>query len=319
MGDLDTALHDLESLAAQDTLDAGVSRTAILQALCRTLYEFGDLARAIEMGERAAQELLDDPAVDQDEAAELASTLIYCHLERGDYALARVRAEQLIERTERAGSLRSRAAAYWNAGHAAEARGDLRLAERHTQRALALYSESDLARHLASVRVDCAMVLLRSPEPDCERVQQLLMKALDELRELGGPLDVAKAEAELARCQLMSGAPREALATARTAVARLGTTAPLERANVSLVCAYAETACDAFTAALEESEQVKAALAQCPPSRQTAAIWRELARLLTRIGEREAATDAYDRAVTAAGVPRDCLADALAALERASS
>ena len=319
MGDLDIALGDLEHLAAQDELDPAVSRTTVFLGLCRTLYQLGDLARAIEMGERALQQAVSDPSADQDEAAELSSMLVYCYLERGDYALARVRAEQLIERAERVGSLRSRAAAYWNAGLAAEARGDLRLAQRHTQRALALYSESDLARHLASVRVDCAVVLLRSPEPDYGRAQALLVEALRDLHEIGGPVDVAKAEAELARCQLISGYPDAALTTARTALTRLDASAPLERANVLLVCAYAKLAGGELGAALAESEQVTAALRQCQPNRQTAAIWRELGRLLMRIDQQGAATEAYDRAVTAAGIPRDCLFDAMTARDRAHS
>jgi transcriptional regulator with XRE-family HTH domain len=314
LGALDSALADLEWLAARTSLSDRVGRTAVLNGLCRTLYQLGDLTRAIEIGEQAARSCAEDPAVDPDRATELASTLVYCYLERGDYAMAHARAERLIEGAELVGSLRARAAAYWNAGLVAEARGDLETAQHHTQQALALYSASDLARHLASVRVDCAYVMLRSPEPDHVRAAELLREALDQLRDVAGPIDVAKAEAELARCHLMAGDASAASVVARTALERLGSSLPLEQASMMVVCAYAELASGERAAALRTCRRAADVLAACEPSRRSATVWCELARLMALAGEADAAVAAYDRAAAAVGIPHDPLSAVVATM-----
>jgi tetratricopeptide (TPR) repeat protein len=215
------------------------------------------------------------------------------------YLLAR----SVIERAERGGSPRSRAAAYWNAALVADARGEMRTAKAMTERALALYGEVGNAWAVASLRVNCAWLMLRMPEPDHAEATRLLERALASLPEVGTAADVASAETELARCRLFAGDAASAIATARGALARVEQGPHLEAARARVVLAdalFAEgdvsTAVTTYTEAAVELEQVGA-------TRQAAAVWRQLADALASLGATADAMVAYRRVADAAGIP----------------
>lgn len=211
LGDLEAAIEGLQLLAREERLPGSISRTAVVNGLCRTWLETGDLTRSVELAETTLHDLRTQGQADGDEALELTSTLVACYYTRGDISSAHRLARNLIAEAERGGSSRARAAAYWNAGVVAEARGDLRTAHVYTDRALALYGESDNARNLALVRMNCAWLLLRLPEADHRQARTLLQQALKDLLQVGSQVDVARAEIELARCCLFAGKPGEAV------------------------------------------------------------------------------------------------------------
>jgi tetratricopeptide (TPR) repeat protein len=303
LGDLEAAIEGLEQLARQDLVHGSVSRTAVLKGLCRTHLETGDLTRAVEVGEAALRSLRADDALDNDEAVELASTLVGCYYERGDLTSAHLLARQLIERAERSGSTRARAAAYWNAALVAEARGNLRIAHSYTERALALYSETDNARNIVLVRMNCAWLLLRIAEPDYEKAAQLLERSLVELAGVGSPVDFATAETELARCRLLAGNPAAAIELATAALDRLSSGHRLEAARARTVLGHAQLAAGRVEEATQSYILATRQLTEAGASRHAASVWREVADSIATLGLTSEAMDAYRRTIEAVGVP----------------
>jgi transcriptional regulator with XRE-family HTH domain len=307
LGELPAALRVLESLAAVDDLPRAVNRTAVLNTMCRVLHRLGDSTRAVEVGEDALRMLRLNEDLDDDEASDLAATLVFCYYDRGDLALAEITVTDLIDRAERIGSPRARAAAYWNAGIVAEARGDLSTAKAYAERALALYSESDNERRLAMIQVDCAWVLLRQANPDHERARELLERALPVLTAIGAPAVVGGVEVELARCHLFAGEPQAAITIAERGLARLSTDQALEQARGHALIAYAEAALDDPDAAVRAYAAALGALEQAEPSRHVAAVRRELAELMLALERPAEAMAAYQAVADTAGVPKPSL------------
>jgi tetratricopeptide (TPR) repeat protein len=243
-------------------------------------------------------------AIDTDELSELASTLVACYYERGDLVRAHLLVRRMIEDAERVDSPRARAAAYWNAGIVAEGRGELRKARLYTERALALYGEVDNARATATLRLNCAWLMLRSPEPDVEDITALLQRAIAELSEVGTPSDVARAETELARCRLLQGDAQGALAAATDALGRLSDNARLENARARAVRARALLATGDVNAASASLARAASDLGLAANARHAAPVWRELADDFLALGMVEQAVVAYQQTADAAGVPR---------------
>ena len=304
LGRLEDAIAGFLDLAAEDDLPSGLSRTLLMMHLSRTYAACGDLDRAVEVGEVALAETrrTDDELLDTDEVTALASTLVGCYYLRGHLTQAHILIREVIEEAERCGSVRARAAAYWNAGLVAESRGDLAAALRYTERALTLYGETNSARSTAQLRSNYAWLLLRAPIPDHATAEELLRRSLAEMAEVGSPIDVATTEIELARCLTLGGRPVEARKVAEDALARLHPEAPLEAArartvlgNAQLAIGEPEVASVSFTAACEQ-------LAQLGASRQSAEVWTELGDGFTTMGLYERAAMAYRRAVSVAGV-----------------
>jgi tetratricopeptide (TPR) repeat protein len=229
--------------------------------------------------------------------------LVFCYYERGDLASAHTLAQAVIEDAEREGSPRARAAAYWNAAIVAEARNDLRSAQRLTDRALALYGEVDNARAVASLRVNAAWLMLRTPKPDHESAYEVLVQAHRELTAVGSPLEVVSAETEMARCRLLAGDPADAEAVAEEALRKLDRRHCLEAARVRAVLATAQFALGKIDLAVETYAHAVRNLDGCGSSRQAGAVWRELADALSAIGRVQEAMIAYRRAADAAGLP----------------
>ncbi|MFL6138069.1 MAG: helix-turn-helix domain-containing protein [Frankiaceae bacterium] len=319
LGDLAEAISGLEALATAEQLPGTVSRISVLSALCISYAHAGDITRAVEVGESAlARVRHGDVVAEPQRVAQLASTLVWCYYRRGDLTRAHMLARSVIDEAERGGSPEARAAAYWNAAIVAEARGELDAARALTERALALYSETDNARFIAQLRVNHAWLALRSPAPDLDDAGQSLRRALDDLRSVGSPIDVACAETELARCQLLAGDPAEAAVTAAAALDRLADESGLNAARARAVLAHARLVLGDVEAAMTAYALAADDLDRAGASRETAEMWRELADALLAIGRTDAAMDAYRRVADAAGVPDTTVRvpDAVAAAAR---
>jgi len=305
LGRLEAAIEGYEMLASEEQLPDSLERPVISTALCRAYHECGDLRRAVEVGEaalhaleRSGQSTLDDAAI------ALASTLVGCYYERGDLTRAHLLARTTLGRAQENGSPQARAAALWNAGLVSEARRDLRTARLYIERALGLYSEADHARNTALLRVASAWLLLQEDEPEVDRAEELLARALDDLPVVGTTLDIAYAETELARCHLLRGDWSAALQTAEGVVDRLAEVGPrLETARARLVVGDAHAVGGNAQAAIEAYTQSAADLHACGAHRQAAAAWRDLAERLVRLGRTSEALDAYRASGDAVGLP----------------
>jgi transcriptional regulator with XRE-family HTH domain len=304
LNDLESAIEGLESLNGEPVLKGSFTRTALARRLSHTYLECRELTRAIEVAEAGLAHSEQSDAIDSDELSELASTLVACYYERGDLSRAHLLVRRMIEDAERADSPRARAAAYWNAGIVAEGRGELRNATLYTERALALYGEVDNARAAATLRLNCAWLMLRSPEPDLDEITALLCRAISELSEVGTPADVARAETELARCRLLQGDAHGALTASSDAVARLSDNSRLENARAKAVRARAQLAVGDVDAAAASLVRAASDLGLSGNARHAAPVWRELADDFLALGMIEEAVIAYQQTADAAGVPR---------------
>lgn len=304
LGDLESAIADYEILVRDQMLPDDLNRVTIETALCRAYSECGDLARAIDVGETALariEQANDD--LSGDAQVGLASTLAGCYYERGDLTRAQLLAGTAIARAEGSGSPRARAAAYWNAGLVAEARGNLRTARSFVDRAHALYSEGDNARAIALLKITRAWLLLRaSDHPDVPEAERLLRYALASLPTVGTQLDVAYGETELARCHLLHGDWQGAVALAEGALERMGDGPRIEAARARLVCGHALFHGGDVDGAVGFYTDAAGDLRKAGAVRQAASAWRELADALTEMDRTDEALEAYRYAADAAGV-----------------
>jgi tetratricopeptide (TPR) repeat protein len=279
----------------------------VATALCRAYNVCGDLDRAIDVGESALTAQLEsdlDADLSGEAAVALVSTLVGCYYERGDLTRAHSLAKTALARASDKGLPLARAAALWNAGLVAEARGDLRTARRYVDHALALYSESDNARAVALLKIASAWLLLREPQPAIADAERLLHSALTELPTVGSEIDIAYGETELARCRLLEGDWAQAIDLAEASLSRLGDNPRVEAARARLVLGHAKLEGGDLFGALESYSQAATELRSSGARRQAASAWREIAESLVSLGRTEEALDAYREAADAAGVSR---------------
>ncbi|MGH9100305.1 MAG: helix-turn-helix domain-containing protein, partial [Acidimicrobiales bacterium] len=151
-GRLQHAIGILEPLREQAEPGGPRWMQAVI-ALVRCYRNVGDLDRAVDLGEAALTALADLGLRDSVDGIRVAVTLLSACYERGDVARAVYLAEDSVERAERAGDPRSRAAAYWNASQLIASRGDVAGALGYAERAVALQAEGDDERLLARARL----------------------------------------------------------------------------------------------------------------------------------------------------------------------
>jgi tetratricopeptide (TPR) repeat protein len=301
-GQVELAIEGYEWLVSRPTTSSAVPREAVLVALVRAYSECGDLNRAIDIGERAvADPLPDRPPAQLELEVELISTLAGCYLERGDLTRAQGLIDQALTRSDSSGSPRARAAAAWNAAVIAEARHDIAAAQRHADRALALYSEIENARATGLLRVVSAGLRLRQDRPDPGRALAELDKAMRELAQIGTRVDLGYAQTEVARAHLLAGDPVRAAEVGHEAMTSLSDGDRIQRARTLLVLGQAAAALgetrDAVAAYREAAEVLRAAAA----SRQAAAAWRELGEAYAAQGQADEAIEALRLASDLAG------------------
>lgn len=303
-GDVEGAIAGYEELREEAEAHPGeLPWLPLVIALCRCYREVGDLTHSIELGERARTQVDELGLAGTDLEVELGSTLVGSYHERGDMVRARLLADQVIETAERLGSARARGAAYWNASLVADEMGrtveGLQLAEK----ALALYAHGEDARSLSRLRTAYAGLLLRQNPPRPVKARPLLEAAAGQLADRGSEVDLAYVETELARVELLSGFPDQAVDMAQRALNRLGKPPRLEAARAMLVLGHAEFARGDEAAALLAYSRATHDLAAMGATRQAAAAWRELAEVFSSLGRVQEALDAYRHAADAASVP----------------
>jgi transcriptional regulator with XRE-family HTH domain len=304
-GDLPGAIGRVEWLLdeqrAGHTHEPGLLN--LLTTQCRLYREVGDLNHSIAVGERALAEVRQMGLTGTEEEIRLASTLVYSYWERGDWVRANLLATEVVERAEAHGSPKARGSAYWNASLAASSVGGLTLAIELAERAIASYSETDDERGLARLRKDMAWLLMCDLRPDLPRAHEMLIKARDTFVEIGMDTELAFCETELARYELAVGDPVRALEYADSAIARLADSDVLEQARVQVVRAYALAAAGDVAQARRACGSAMRVLRDQAGSRQQMGTWREAAELLVRVGDPDAAIEAYRALADCGGAP----------------
>ncbi len=301
-GDLEAAISLLEPLLVETRERSDHLRAATLTtALVYCYLEAGDLHRAVEVGEQTLAELDQADLVGADEQLRLASTVLWAYVERGDLLYATHRAAELVRLAESLGTPRGRGSVYWNAALVAEQRRDYELAQRYTERALALLSEGEPDRDLPRLRINYAWLLLRSDPSDPQAALEQIARAEPGLLAIGSALDIARLHVERSRAHLQLGDAEAAEADAREALARLGDAPRLETATAHIALGDVLDARGDTEGAARSYQWGADMLGMMAATRHSAGVLRELGDRYLRRGDVEAAARAFDRALREAG------------------
>lgn len=303
VGRLEDALVVLEGLAdAYAAAPVSPERLEVVVALVRCYRDVGDLDRAIDVGERERERLLQLLSGRLHTHADLVSTLAGAYSERGDFVRATALLDDLLEQTSLRGTIEEQASAYWNAAITATERGNagdgLHLAEQAT----ALLSVGSNLRARARVQVTKAWVLLAQDPPQAVEARAILREALPDLRQHDGAVVLASAETELARCEVLLGRPEVARRHAQSALRRMGADQRVERARALAALGSAllqEGDPAAGATALDEAAEL---LEQVQASRQAAAVWRQLVEVHKASGDAVRALEAAEKAMAVVGL-----------------
>lgn len=302
VGQLEESVALVETLRVEaDATDRRDEYLRLTIAAVRCYKELGDLAYAIDIGERALATLDENQLGSTEEHAQLASALIGVYYERGDLVRASMLAERAIALVDEGGSRAARAAIYWNASLTAEAHAELPKALGLAERAIALYAEDDRARATARLRTAYGWLLLRSDPGHAEEAVEQLTRAHEQLIEVGSELDLAYCETELARCEVLRGDGVAALELTRSALSRLGSGVRIERSHTRIVEGRALLLLerhDEAIAAYRDAVQLMTGIGD----RHAAGAWRELADAFTSLGMHADASRAFQHALDLAGV-----------------
>ncbi len=306
VGRLDDAIDVLEALRTSVTEVPGAgSWLSVTVSLVRCYRDAGDLARAVDLGEQALSRLVGLPSIHVAGHAALISTLAGAYAERGDLVRATSLLDDLLDETSRSGTLEDQACAYWNAAITATERGrptdGLLLADQATQ----LLSLGNNMRSRARVQVAKAWILLAQRPPRAAEARGLLRETLPLLRQYDGNLSVASAETELARCEVVLNRPEVARRHAQTALKRLKTEQPIERARALTALGAALLMLDDAQAGLIALDESATCLEQAQAPRQASTVWRQLAEIYKTHGDPSKALAAAERALDAVGVMQE--------------
>ena len=279
-----------------------IESATLANALVGSYLEAGDLHRSVEVGERTLDELEAAELSGTDEHLRLASTVLWAYVERGDLLYATHRAAELVRLAESLGSPRGRGSVYWNAALVAEQRRDYELAQRYTERALALLSEGEADRDLPRLRLNYAWLLLRSDPVDPRGALDQIDRATPGLDGPGFGARTSRASTSRARvptCCSGTSTPRSDSRSRR--IERLGDPPRLETAFAQLSRGDALHARGDVVGAAQAYESAADLLGMMSASRHSASAWRDLGDRYAMHGDSAAAAQAYDRALREAG------------------
>ncbi len=303
-GDLEQAVEILEGLRERAERDpARWPWLEVVIDLSRCYRETGDLARAVQVAEQAAEHAR---AVGLDACAEyprLVVTLAGASRERGDHAYAAQLLARLLGGLPDEAPRGDRGAALWNAALIAAERGRFADGVGMAERALAHFAEQDEVRADGLLRMTLAWMLLEWPDGDARKAEGLLRDARQRLIGAGMQIEAAYTETELARASVQDGDAPQAMDWARSALARLGDGDRLETARARLALARALFSNSEDSAAIEEMTRAAEALEEHGAGRQAAAVWRDLAELHTAVGDTASAAASFARALDLLGIP----------------
>ncbi|WP_019630946.1 helix-turn-helix domain-containing protein [Actinomadura atramentaria] len=304
-GELAAAVDELRALAGELPLEADLEQWSNLHvALSRCLRERGDVGEGVRVAEDALRRLIAAGADATDAAVRLGAALLAAFVERGDLVRARQLAAQLVERAERVGGACARLAAYREAAHVAEIRGEYEEGVRLAELALRSADDEQDPRVVAHVRISYAGLLLRARPDQAAQARDLLARVREETRVgSAGEALVAACLTELARAETALGRPGEAVALAEEALELLGDAPRRATAWALTVLGEACARLGRRNRAVEVLTRAATHLEELESSREAAQTWFDLAELLAETGaEEDSRLDAYRRALTCAGI-----------------
>ena len=250
LGRLDEAVQAYEELLA--AYPAGEFALGCGIALSRCYREWGDLGRAISVGEKLLATVADRGLAGGDEAIQLTVTVAAAYHERGDVGHAVRLCRQAIAVAEESGSPRSRAAAYWNASMMELQAGEVNGAVALASKALALLGGYADARNLARLRSQLGIMQMQLDPPELDDAVANLSAAAQQMAlSDAGQIDQLRNDLALAEAALMTGDVVRARDMAAGVFEQVPPDAPLLAADARTLQGQAAAAAGDVTAAAE--------------------------------------------------------------------
>lgn len=300
-GDLNGAILALEELTGTPPHDLAWIRGLI--ALSRCYREAGDLAMAIDVGERAGETIEANGLSGVNEALQLTLTVAAAYFERGDVGHAVRLCKQTIKLAEELGSATVRGSAYWNASVMASRQGSVPEALALARKAVALFEQDSDARNLARLRTELANMQLRLDPTEAVEAKANLERAALELDwSSASPMDKADNQLALARANLFLGDSTTAAEQSEQSYQIARDTAPLSAAEALVLQGQIAASRDQTDDAVASYKEAILLLSSVGADRRAAELWFELGGLLQDVGEAAAALDAYRRAAASTGL-----------------
>jgi transcriptional regulator with XRE-family HTH domain len=300
-GNLDDAILELEQLVY--SRKGGLLRIKGAISMVRCLKDSGDLARAIEVGERVLSSLEGSHIDSCDESVQLAVTVALAHYLRGDAGHAIRMCRKAIAKAEALDSPVARASAYWNASLFESERGAVSNAVPLAERALALLSEGQDARNLARLRTSLGQMQLVLDPPDIPEARRHLEKAAEELLwSSASPIEISRNNLAIAKSYYLDGDLRRAQEMCAEVIQAVEEDAPLLAADAESLAGQVSAASGDVQEAKRAYRRAVFRLTGVGADRDAAQLWFELADLLEDVGDIEASRDAYRSAAAASGL-----------------
>jgi tetratricopeptide (TPR) repeat protein len=300
-GDLNGAILQLEDLTR--TPEASVVWLRSLISLSRCYQEVGELDRAIAVGENAAETIESLGLEGLTESIQLSVTVAGAYMRRGDLDRAMRICRRAMERADSVGSPIAKASAYWNASLVESRKGASQIALDLAQKALAQFEVGEDARNLARLRGHVADMQLQMDPPDASGAIETLELAARELEwSAASPADRASQLQTRARAHLFLGEHESARADIQASLEVVPADAYSEQAYGLAVLGEVEMHAGNTAAAREALLGAARMLTAVGADREVAQLWFELATHLRKVGEIEAALDAFERAATSTGL-----------------
>ncbi|MFY1632441.1 helix-turn-helix domain-containing protein [Solwaraspora sp. WMMB335] len=299
-GRLAEAAQQYESLL-RDNADgpAFVASLGMVISWIRCLYELGELTRVVEVGMGTLERVDRIGAWESEDAIRLLATVAAAHAELGDLRQAERLLREGMERADRIGSPRARAAVLWNASQIACEQGSYREALELAEEALAFFRSDRDRRSAARLLTAYGCILLSHAPPRLGEARSAFERALHELTEIGGGIDRGYVLTELSRTLLLEGDVAGAVRSARRSLDELGGQAHLERARAQMALAAALAAADEPDESRETFAEAAQTLSRLNASRQASRAWAELGEMLAEAGDPVGAVDAFRKATAA--------------------
>ena len=299
-GDYEQAARWLEEVT--ERID-GAPALENLQALCRVYRLAGELARAIEVGERAERHVAELGLEGTPEAVKLTLTVAAAHTEAGSYGYAARMCQRALEHAESLRTPGEKAGCYWNASIIESKRGNHAEAVAMGHRALAMLDAIEEAKMTSRLRSQLGVMQLRMEDPPVEEALAHLEQGENELRTTdAGSAEIARNRLAQARAHFLVSDFDRATAIAEECLADLPSSAPIHRAE-----AYGMLGQVAFhegdgARAQELYGQAILALSAAGADRSAAQLWFELGGLWLSVGCHAQALDAFQRAGVSTGL-----------------
>jgi len=299
-GDLDGAIIQLEKLV--EDADGSMIISAGI-ALSRCYRETGDLALAIEVGDRLETRINEAGLGQTDDAVQFAVNIAGAHIMRGDlHKAARICAEA-VERADELSSSRAKAGAYWNASLVHAERGDVATAAPLASRALSILTEGNDGRNLARLRAQLGDLQLQMDPPQIEDAFENLSRARREMQaSSASEIDIARTDISIAQTHLLAGEPERALQITDAASEAAGERALAVRAEALVVRGQAMSALGRKNEGHAAYVEAVHVLTAAGADRSVAQLWFELADLLEDAGDLDGAREAYRNAAATTGL-----------------